>query len=309
MFCRACGVQLQPNVKYCHACGAKVEPFLPPQPVTPVEASMEAEAPIPGAIPEETSAPAVEAPAQEAPQVIDPASAAPAFVTPLPPAQGWAPIPNPGFTPPPPPPVSPKKKGSHWVPLGIMAVIFAIGLGVYFLSLAFPPYQAPEEAEVQTAETPAFYMEDGELYFNSEAYQGPAEITVPSEVDGQTVTALAEGCFAGNETLTTVILPDTLEVIGPEAFAGCTALRGIYIPDNVTVIGDGAFRGCTNLEAIDLPGTINTIGSEAFQDCEKLEHIFFDGKKSKWKKLYTEKIGPNTQVYCTNGTLKQGRGK
>ena len=293
MFCRACGAQLHPNVKFCHLCGQKVEPFLPPVPAAPPE---NRDTPV--------TPPAVEnvTPAPEAEEVTPAPAAAPGFVTP--------PIPE---NPPSPPPAAPaepqRKKGSHWVPIGIMTVLFAIGLGVFFLSQAFPPYTPPLMENENQSETPWFHMEDGELYFDNAAYEGPEEITVPSEVDGQTVTALAEGCFAGSKTLTTVILPDTLQVIGPEAFADCTSLRGIYIPDHVTVIGAGAFRGCTSLEAIDLPGTIVTIGYQAFEDCEKLEHIFFNGKKSQWKDLYSDKIGPNTQVYCTNGTLKQGRGK
>lgn len=318
MFCRFCGVQLQPNVKFCNACGKKVESFTPPSPAempaaqalpyypkaeentvhTPVPAgtptTFETTTDVTGNIPAASSAEN-----NVEPSVREAVTAAPPVNVITPPAAGFTVH----------PPVSPQKRGSHKVPLAIMAVLFVIGLGVYILTQFFPPYTAPMQQEELRSETPGFYMEDGELYFDSTAYDGPAEITVPGEVDGQTVTALADGCFAGNETLTTVILPDTLQVIGPDAFADCTSMRGIYIPDNVTVIGAGAFRGCTNLEAIDLPGTIATIGHEAFQDCEKLEHIFFDGKKSQWKDLYTEKIGPNTQVYCTNGTLKQGRGK
>ena len=46
---------------------------------------------------------------------------------------------------------------------------------------------------------------------------------------------------AFNNTLTTVVLPDSLKYIGEYAFLNCKQLRGITIPDSVEFIGENAF--------------------------------------------------------------------
>ena len=57
-------------------------------------------------------------------------------------------------------------------------------------------------------------------------------------------------------------------------FENCTNLTTISIPNTVQVIGNSAFEGCTSLETIALPNSIEVIYSFAFQRCTsfKLEH-------------------------------------
>ncbi|MBQ9080298.1 MAG: leucine-rich repeat domain-containing protein [Clostridia bacterium] len=47
--------------------------------------------------------------------------------------------------------------------------------------------------------------------------------------DGKTVTAIAEGAFAGNTTIKSVYLPSSITSIGEAAFAGCTSLSSITV--------------------------------------------------------------------------------
>ena len=48
-------------------------------------------------------------------------------------------------------------------------------------------------------------------------------------------------------SLTSIIIPDSVTTIGYKAFSGCTGLTSITIPDSVTTIGESDFSGCTNL--------------------------------------------------------------
>lgn len=192
-----------------------------------------------------------------------------------------------------------EKKGSRWVPLLILLLISAIGIGVFFAT-------AGSTTPVKQSNALWFYIEEGTLYFDESKYIGGEELTVPSQIGNETVLYLSDGCFAHCENLTTVILPDTLLEIGQKAFAGCTALRGIYLPESVSRIGKYAFSGCADLEAIYIPASVEVIDTGAFRDCSQLHYIFYLGSIDTWDTLYDEFINPYTGVYCTDGSFYQG---
>ena len=183
------------------------------------------------------------------------------------------------------------KKGSLWPPLIFIAVMLAVGIGIFF---AYPN-------DTALAQTPWFTSDNGSISFDASLYSGPEELTVPEGISG-----LAEGCFYDCDQLTTVHLPDSLTTVGERAFAQCDALRGIKLPEGVTVIGDRVFASCSVLEAVAIPAAVKTIGSDVFADCPALRHIFFDGTKNQWNTLYPERIGKDVTIYCVDGTISQG---
>lgn len=67
-------------------------------------------------------------------------------------------------------------------------------------------------------------------------------VTVPSKIAGYPVKAIQAGAFSGEENITGIILPSTLEAIDNYAFAGCSKLVSISIPDSVVSIGGYVFR-------------------------------------------------------------------
>ena len=192
------------------------------------------------------------------------------------------------------------KMGSRWIPALLLVLMSLVGLVLFFATAG---NTAPVRAE---SSTPWFYVRNGLLYFEESRYTGGGELTVPSEIAGQTVLALGEDCFAGCTELTTVYLPETLATIGDGAFYGCTSLRGIFIPASVNVIGEEAFYGCTALEAICIHNRIKIIREDAFDQCNRLNFIFFLGTNAEWTKLYSEFINPYTGVFCEDGSFYQG---
>ena len=192
------------------------------------------------------------------------------------------------------------RKGSRWVPLLLLILMSAAGLICFFATVG---RNAPIRAQ---SSTPWFHVQNGVLYFEGQHYNGGAELTVPSEIAGQTVYALGESCFAGCTQLTTVNLPDTLASIGDRAFSGCTSLRGISVPESVNVIGEKAFYGCTALEAVRISGHTRSIREDAFDECSYLGFIFFDGLHEEWTALYDEFINPYVGVICQDGSFYQG---
>ena len=191
------------------------------------------------------------------------------------------------------------KKGSHWVPVLVMAILCALGIGLFFGL----PYRNAAPAEGASC----FSVRNGVLYFDDSLYSGNSDLMVPATVDGQKVTALSDRCFENCTELTSVVLPNTLEEIGVSAFRGCTALRGIEIPDSVSRIGSEAFYGCTALEAVCLTDSVTHMGPGAFRECNKLYYIMFIGKHEDWVELYDEFITPYTGVFCDDGSFYQGK--
>lgn len=194
------------------------------------------------------------------------------------------------------------KKGRHWVPILIMIILCAFGIGLFF-ALPGGPANA---GGFSTSETPWFRVDNGVLYFNEEYYTGSSELIIPESIGGITITAIGESCFEDCSNLTSIILPPSLRAIEDNAFRGCTSLRGIKIPESVQTIGSGAFADCGALEAVNIYGSIQSIGAGAFSGCNKLYYIYFVGIYDTWTELYQEFINPYTTVFCDDGSYYHG---
>lgn len=130
-------------------------------------------------------------------------------------------------------------------------------------------------------------------------YQGDAcEVTVPADIDGHPITILSEYAFAKNETITKVVLPESIREIGNGAFGGCPQLEEIVLPTEIELIDSYAFtfcpklqelrlpaklrgihrstfEGCTSLHTVHLPDTLNFVGPAAFSNCPALTELHF----------------------------------
>ena len=63
------------------------------------------------------------------------------------------------------------------------------------------------------------------------------------------VTIIGADAFLGSKGLTSIVIPEGVEVIGSSSFAK-TGLTNIRIPKSVTTIGDFAFDGCNNMTSV-----------------------------------------------------------
>ena len=95
-------------------------------------------------------------------------------------------------------------------------------------------------------------------------YTGSAEnVVIPDTIDGVTITAIGNA-FSNNETIKSVEIPDTVEVIGKNAFLACNSLETVKMSSNVKIIDEYAFGMCSNLINITLPEGVESIGEGAF---------------------------------------------
>ena len=120
--------------------------------------------------------------------------------------------------------------------------------------------------------------EDFEPYIEIVSYKVSDESTdtvvvIPSEIEDVPVTKICASAFSWKETLTEIIIPDTVTVIENAAFYNCPDLKVVVIPDSVTYIGESAFQNCSSLEYVLLGNGLTEIGDIAFKDCSSLAYL------------------------------------
>lgn len=76
-----------------------------------------------------------------------------------------------------------------------------------------------------------------------------------------------------DKEISTVVIPDGIEVIGEGAFEDCTLLKEVVISETVKLIEREAFQGCKCLQSIKLPSQLKVIENSVFSKCELLESI------------------------------------
>ena len=135
-----------------------------------------------------------------------------------------------------------------------------------FVSSDYSPYiTIPTQMDGLTV------TEIGENVFKDQI--GIYSVTMPN-----TVTAIADFAFKGCNDLTSVTLSTNLTEIPYRAFAGCAKLTGVNGLQKNTVmkkIGYEAFYNCSALTSINIPNSINNIEAHAFYGCTKLEYFCF----------------------------------
>ncbi len=86
------------------------------------------------------------------------------------------------------------------------------------------------------------------------SYSGKGgDLEIPNEIDGYPVVAIDENAFAELDTLTSVVIPETVVNIRTTAFKGCKNLSSVTLPDSGCQIFYGAFSDCTALKEITIP--------------------------------------------------------
>lgn len=96
-------------------------------------------------------------------------------------------------------------------------------------------------------------------------------LTLPSQIDGYTVTEISGNAFNGAK-FREVTIPASIKKIGAWAFSSCPNLTKVTIQGAET-LDEAAFYFCSNLESVSLNNEITTIGSNAFAACLKLSSV------------------------------------
>ena len=98
-------------------------------------------------------------------------------------------------------------------------------------------------------------------------------LTIPSKINGYSVTSIGWYAFYNCNGLTSVTIGNGVMSIGWYAFYNCSGLTSVTIPDSVTSIGGFAFYSCSGLTSVTIPDGVTSIGDYAFYDCSGLTSV------------------------------------
>ena len=92
------------------------------------------------------------------------------------------------------------------------------------------------------------------------------------------------------------------------AFEGCDSLTSIVIPDSVTSIEEYAFEGCTSLTTVILPVRMRDINLTAFYKCPSLSTIYVPAKTTDYyRELLPEKLHDKIVELAPEKKTKTGK--
>ena len=103
-------------------------------------------------------------------------------------------------------------------------------------------------------------------------------LKAPQNLDGtysvkKGTKIICDMAFYDYSSLSSLVIPDSVIIIGFGAFEGCSSLRSLVIPDSVTSIGNRAFWWCGSLESLVIPYRVINIGDMAFYGCFSLRSL------------------------------------
>jgi beta-lactam-binding protein with PASTA domain len=117
-------------------------------------------------------------------------------------------------------------------------------------------------------------------------------INIPRTIGGLSVVEIGSGVFSYKEA-SSIVIPDSVTVIGNGAFMNCSNLKDITIPNSVTKIDGNAFSK-TGLTSVVIPNSVIEIGNGAFSGCNNLTSVTLGNGITM--------INDNTFNGCTNLT-------
>ena len=103
------------------------------------------------------------------------------------------------------------------------------------------------------------------------------EVVIPPTYKDLPVFKIGEGAFFNNDKITSVVIPDSVTIIGDRAFYACNKLSDVTLGNGTDRIGRWAFYNCTSLTSIIIPDSVTSIGSHAFYTCTSLKTINYKG--------------------------------
>ncbi len=136
-------------------------------------------------------------------------------------------------------------------------------------------------------------------------YSGPGgEVTIPSVINGQSVTGIGSRAFEGKTSITSLTIPGSITTVGDYAFNGCSGIKSLkIIGRNLTGINyyNRIFQGCSGITDLTIDGlysksdsmryfvksayvnvlkqiqtltvTGNSVNNAAFTDCSNLREV------------------------------------
>ncbi len=131
-------------------------------------------------------------------------------------------------------------------PLGILAGSSNYGYVGYYAKQVLT--ETPTISNFIKENDYIFYNNNGAYYLLG--YDGEeTDLVLPTQIQGVSQTyAINKYAFRNCNSLTSIVIPDSVTSIGSYAFYNCDSLTSIVIPDSVITMGDSVFYNCESLK-------------------------------------------------------------
>lgn len=114
------------------------------------------------------------------------------------------------------------------------------------------------------------FPDDGTAVLVAPTHPYSGAVVVPAQVQykdrSYRVTAFEPETFWNATALTSVVVPEGVQVLPTNCFFGCRELSAVHLPEGLTTIEENVFFGCKKLTSITLPERVERIKEHAFGD-------------------------------------------
>lgn len=138
-------------------------------------------------------------------------------------------------------------------------------------------------------------VEDGTVDIVSCDRAIKGDYIIPDTIEGCPVTSIGKSfspanrwAFEGCENLTSIIIPDSVTLIGIDAFSSCYNLKKIVMGSGIATIGESAFYNCLALKEITIPENITKIDTGAFEKVNNLADVYYNGTSEQWNEIIVQ---------------------
>ena len=119
-------------------------------------------------------------------------------------------------------------------------------------------------------------------------------VELPSTTrDGYQVTVIGDQALY-RSSITSVVIPSTVKIIGKQAFAECAKMSDVNLPESLETIGESAFYH-SGIQKVVLPTGVKTVGTAAFYNCTALTTVVINGTP-----VLTEDVNRGVFAGCKN---------
>ena len=141
-----------------------------------------------------------------------------------------------------------------------------------------------------------YLLGDGEGVIGGYIGEG-TDLVIPSTCGSKPTKGIGESAFDGNDKITSVSLPSSVETIQALAFRNCTSLQTVTFSYWLESILMAAFEGCSALESASFSEKLTLIDSFAFHDCSALKTVFIPASVTMMGN-YVFQGCDNLTIYC-----------
>lgn len=131
----------------------------------------------------------------------------------------------------------------------------------------------------------SIFIPKGVKTIDSNAFYECTSLEEVDFADGILVQSIGNNAFYRNQSLKSIVIPDSITTIGYSAFYECSALESVHLPSNLESLMYDAFGSCTSLQSIILPASLTYMEDNVFYDCTALLTVYYEGSQAQFDQI------------------------